>query len=179
PRQPAEEKAQLLQNSEYQERMVESTFLYLTLDLPTAPLYKDEKEQLIIPQLGGVSGGAGELVAPWRGMWIPQGCRGGLGSSWSCCGVPRNVDLREYLSEEVQAAHSHTTYDLVANIVHDGKPSEGSYRIHVLHHGTGKWYELQDLQVTDILPQMITLSEAYIQIWKRREEDDINQQQGA
>lgn len=49
-------------------------------------------------------------------------------------GVPRNVDLREYLSEEVQAAHSHTTYDLIANIVHDGKPSEGSYRIHVLHH---------------------------------------------
>lgn len=109
----------------------------------------------------------------------------------------RNVDLREYLSEEVQAAHTNTTYDLIANIVHDGKPSEGSYRIHVLHHvsvpcpcgvggcvcdnwgdppavsplspsipsqGTGKWYELQDLQVTDILPQMITLSEAYIQV---------------
>ena len=46
----------------------------------------------------------------------------------------RNVDLREYLSEEVQAAHANTTYDLIANIVHDGKPSEGSYRIHVLHH---------------------------------------------
>lgn len=34
----------------------------------------------------------------------------------------------------------------------------------VLSQGTGKWYELQDLQVTDILPQMITLSEAYIQV---------------
>lgn len=33
----------------------------------------------------------------------------------------------------------------------------------VLDQGTGKWYEMQDLQVTDILPQMITLSEAYIQ----------------
>ncbi|XP_030888825.1 U4/U6.U5 tri-snRNP-associated protein 2 [Leptonychotes weddellii] len=87
-----------------------------------------------------------------------------------------NVDLREYLSEEVQAVHKNTTYDLIANIVHDGKPSEGSYRIHVLHHGTGKWYELQDLQVTDILPQMITLSEAYIQIWKRRDNDETNQQ---
>lgn len=30
--------------------------------------------------------------------------------------------------------------------------------------GTGKWYELQDLHVTDILPQMITLTEAYIQV---------------
>ena len=44
------------------------------------------------------------------------------------------MDLREYLSEEVQAVHKNTTYDLIANIVHDGKPSEGSYRIHVLHH---------------------------------------------
>lgn len=48
-----------------------------------------------------------------------------------------NVDLREYLSEEVQAVHTNTTYDLIANIVHDGKPSEGSYRIHVLHHVSG------------------------------------------
>lgn len=46
----------------------------------------------------------------------------------------RNVDLREYLTEEAQATEKITTYDLVANIVHDGKPSEGSYRIHVLHH---------------------------------------------
>lgn len=52
--------------------------------------------------------------------------------------ITRNVDLREYLSEEVQAVHKNTTYDLIANIVHDGKPSEGSYRIHVLHHVSGK-----------------------------------------
>eukprot|EP00061_Rhincodon_typus_P015894 g43830.t1 len=77
--------------------------------------------------------------------------------------MSRNVDLREYLSEEVQAIHKQTTYDLIGNVVHDGKPGEGAYRVHVLHHGTGKWYELQDLQVSDILPQMITLSEAYIQ----------------
>lgn len=51
--------------------------------------------------------------------------------------ISRNVDLREYLSEEVQAVHKNTTYDLIANIVHDGKPSEGSYRIHVLHHVSG------------------------------------------
>lgn len=48
---PAEEKEALLLKDEYQEEMSESTFLFLTLDLPTAPLYKDEKEQLIIPQV--------------------------------------------------------------------------------------------------------------------------------
>ncbi|KAM4883423.1 ubiquitin carboxyl-terminal hydrolase 39 isoform 2-T2 [Sylvia borin] len=198
---PAEEKAQLLQNSEYQERMVESTFLYLTLDLPTAPLYKDEKEQLIIPQvplfsiLAKFNGSTEKEYKTYKENFLKRFQLTRLPPYLIFC-IKRftknnffveknptivnfpitNVDLREYLSEEVQAAHSHTTYDLIANIVHDGKPSEGSYRIHVLHHGTGKWYELQDLQVTDILPQMITLSEAYIQIWKRREEDETNQQ---
>ncbi|KAM6342024.1 ubiquitin carboxyl-terminal hydrolase 39 [Podargus strigoides] len=198
---PAEEKAQLLQNTEYQEMMVESTFMYLTLDLPTAPLYKDEKEQLIIPQVPLFSilakfNGATEKeyktykenflkrfqltkLPPYLIFCIKRFTKNNffVEKNPTIVNFPiTNVDLREYLAEEVQAAHTNTTYDLIANIVHDGKPSEGSYRIHVLHHGTGKWYELQDLQVTDILPQMITLSEAYIQIWKRREEDETNQQ---
>ncbi|XP_019658938.1 U4/U6.U5 tri-snRNP-associated protein 2 isoform X3 [Ailuropoda melanoleuca] len=198
---PAEEKEQLLQNDEYQETMVESTFMYLTLDLPTAPLYKDEKEQLIIPQvplfniLAKFNGITEKEYKTYKENFLKRFQLTKLPPYLIFC-IKRftknnffveknptivnfpitNVDLREYLSEEVQAAHKNTTYDLIANIVHDGKPSEGSYRIHVLHHGTGKWYELQDLQVTDILPQMITLSEAYIQIWKRRDNDETNQQ---
>lgn len=60
--------------------------------------------------------------------------------------------------------HPCTTYDLVANVVHDGEPSHGTYRVHILHKATGQWHELQDLHVTQILPQMITLTEAYIQV---------------
>ena len=37
-------------------------------------------------------------------------------------------------------------------------------QVHVLHKGSGQWYEMQDLHVTNILPQMITLTEAYIQV---------------
>ena len=37
-----------------------------------------------------------------------------------------------------------------------------------MHKGSGKWYEMTDLYVTDILPQMITLTEAYVQIYERR-----------
>ena len=33
-----------------------------------------------------------------------------------------------------------------------------------LFQGTGKWFELQDLHVVEILPQMITLSESYVQV---------------
>ena len=78
----------------------------------------------------------------------------------------RNVDFGDILTPEVKAAHPYTTYDLVANIVHDGEPGQGTYRVHILHRATGQWYELQDLHVTPILPQMITLTEAYIQVRK-------------
>ena len=42
------------------------------------------------------------------------------------------------------------------------------FKVHVLHKGSGQWYEMQDLHVTNILPQMITLTEAYIQVSFRR-----------
>ena len=32
--------------------------------------------------------------------------------------------------------------------------------------GAGQWFELQDLHVQDLLPPMITLAEAYIQVSK-------------
>ena len=72
--------------------------------------------------------------------------------------------MKELLNEEAQKTNPNTVYDLVANIVHDGQPNKGTYRVHILHKGTGSWYEMQDLHVVDILPQMITLSEAYIQV---------------
>ncbi|VEL08309.1 unnamed protein product [Protopolystoma xenopodis] len=52
-------------------------------------------------------------------------------------------------------------------MVHDGPPVPGSgtYRVHIMHRGTGKWYEMQDLHVAEVLPQMITLSETLLQVW--------------
>ncbi|VDK48244.1 unnamed protein product, partial [Gongylonema pulchrum] len=41
----------LLETDEYKEKKLEVPFLYLTLDLPAAPLYRDEQMQNIIPQV--------------------------------------------------------------------------------------------------------------------------------
>lgn len=57
-------------------------------------------------------------------------------------------------------------YDLIANIVHDGKPSEGSYRVFVQRKSEEQWYEVQDLHVSETLPQMVALSEAYMQVYE-------------
>jgi len=39
---------------------------------------------------------------------------------------------------------------------------------HILTHwqGANQWFELQDLHVQELLPQMITLAEAYIQVYQ-------------
>ena len=40
-------------------------------------------------------------------------------------------------------------------------------KLHVLRASEGAWYEVQDLSVVDILPQMVALSEAYFQVYER------------
>lgn len=58
-------------------------------------------------------------------------------------------------------------YDLIGNVVHDGKPGAGgTYRLHIHRKSEDAWYEVQDLRVTDILPQMVALSETYMQVYE-------------
>ena len=51
-------------------------------------------------------------------------------------------------------------------MVHDGEPGKGSYRLHVHRKSEDAWYEAQDLRVVDILPQMVALSETYMQVYE-------------
>lgn len=72
-------------------------------------------------------------------------------------------------------------YDLVANITHDipvevgreGKQrnplEEGSYRCHVQHRAAQQWYEIQDLDVRETMPQLIGVSESYLLIFERKQ----------
>ncbi|KAJ1916912.1 U4 U6.U5 tri-snRNP-associated protein [Mycoemilia scoparia] len=52
-----------------------------------------------------------------------------------------------------------------------GQEASGTYQVHVRHRGTDQWYRIQDLLVDPIMPQMIFLSESYIQIWEREKGD--------
>lgn len=59
-------------------------------------------------------------------------------------------------------------YDLLANISEEGTATSATYKIHVRNRASDQWFQIQDLRVEEILPQMIFLSESYIQIWERR-----------
>nr|GMD94778.1 U4/U6.U5 tri-snRNP-associated protein 2-like [Ipomoea batatas] len=61
-------------------------------------------------------------------------------------------------------------YDLIANIVHDGKPGEGSYRVFVQRKSEALWFEMQDLHVTETLSHVVALSEAYMQIYEQQQQ---------
>ncbi|CAH1794320.1 unnamed protein product [Owenia fusiformis] len=193
------ERKKLLTTEEYQERVEETQFLYLTCDLPPPPLYPDELRENIIPQVplytvlakfNGVTEKEYKThkgshmkrfeltrLPPYIIMYVKRFHKNTfiVEKNPTIVNFPiKNIDFGDLLSQEVKANHKHTCYDLVANIVHDGEPGpgKGAYKLHVMHKGSGKWYELQDLHVADILPQMITLSESYIQIYELRKDTE-------
>ncbi|KAJ1642837.1 U4 U6.U5 tri-snRNP-associated protein [Coemansia asiatica] len=98
----------------------------------------------------------------------------------------RNVSFGELLPKtsiaSIPEQDSNATYNLISNICHDGQPeqqqktssstdegssAESHYLIYVHHKANDKWYKIRDLQVEHIMPQMIFLSDTFIQIWER------------
>ncbi|CAH8872565.1 unnamed protein product [Trichobilharzia szidati] len=187
-----EEKASLADSPEYMTTISDTNFFYLTCDLPPPPLYLDEFKENIIPQVSLAT-----LLAKFNGvtekeykthrdstmrrfelrrlpsylvLYMKRFVKNifTLEKNPTIVNFPiKSIDFGDLLAPEFRAKHRYTTYDLVANVVHDGPPTPGSgtHRIHLLHRGTGKWFELQDLHVTEVLPQMIPLSETLIQVW--------------
>ncbi|XP_006660614.1 U4/U6.U5 tri-snRNP-associated protein 2-like [Oryza brachyantha] len=170
-------------------------FLMLGLDLPPPPLFKDAMEKNIIPQvplfniLKKFDGETvTEVVRPsiarmrYRVIRLPKylilHMRRFTKNNFFVEKNPtlvnfpvKNLELKDYipLPKPKDNEKLRSKYDLIANIVHDGKPGEGCYRVFVQRKSEEAWYEMQDLHVTETLPQMVALSEAYMQIYEQHE----------
>jgi len=196
-----DEKLQLMLQDEYKETCEEMQFLYLTLDLPPPPLFKDEMRENIIPQiplhslLNKFNGTVEKEYKTYKDsimkrfqitklpkyliLYIKRFTKNTffIEKNPTIVNFPvKGVDFSDLLAPEVREKmpKASCNYDLLGNVVHEGEPEPGkggTYRVHVFQQGSGKWFELQDLHVTEILPQMIPLSEAYIQIWERQDEE--------
>lgn len=181
-----------------------SSFNYLTLDLPSMPLFpkKDERGRVIKPRVS-----IHDLLKKYDSQTRHEfrSYKESAIKRYSITKLPKylvlhykrftrntffteknthiidfplnHLDLTHLMrgfdetpSEPDSESHQQKfSYKLVANIVHDGEPDagKGTYRIHVLHRPTGKWFEMQDLYVTEMADTMlITLSEPYIQVWQ-------------
>ncbi|CAA2988464.1 U4 tri-snRNP-associated 2-like [Olea europaea subsp. europaea] len=170
-------------------------FLMLGLDLPPPPLFKDIMEKNIIPQVplfnilkkfDGES--VTEVVRPrlarmrYRVTKLPQylilHMRRFTKNNFFVEKNPtlvnfpvKNLELKDYIPLPAPGENKklRSKYDLIANIVHDGKPGEGSYRAFVQRKSEELWYEMQDLHVSETLPQMVALSETYMQIYEQHQ----------
>ncbi|PVV04940.1 hypothetical protein BB560_000543 [Smittium megazygosporum] len=47
-------------------------------------------------------------------------------------------------------------------------PINGQYSIHLRDKASNQWFKISDLHVEPIIPQMICLSESYIQVWEKQ-----------
>ncbi|CAI0440100.1 unnamed protein product [Linum tenue] len=167
------------------------SFLVLGLDLPPQPLFKDVMDKSIIPQVplfdilkkfDGET--ATEVVRPQR-AWVKyrvtklpkylilhmQRFKENnffIEKNPTIVNFPlKNLELKDYIPLPRKIEKSPSKYDLIANLVHDGRPKEGSYRVFVHRKSEELWYEMQNLHVSETLPQMVALSEAYLQIYEQ------------
>ncbi|KAL5664026.1 hypothetical protein ACJX0J_024134, partial [Zea mays] len=152
-------------------------FLMLGLDLPPPPLFKDAMEKNIIPQvplfniLKKFDGETvTEVVRPsiarmrYRVTRLPKylilHMRRFTKNNFFVEKNPtlvnfpvKNLELKDYipLPKPKENHKLRSKYDLIANIVHDGKPGEGCYRVFVQRKSEEAWYEMQDLHIEGII----------------------------
>lgn len=170
-------------------------FIMLGLDLPPPPLFKDIMEKNIIPQVplfNILKKFDGEMVTEvvrprmarmrYRVTKLPQYLilhmrrftknNFFMEKNPTLVNFPvKNLELKDYIPLPPPSENEklRSKYDLIANIVHDGKPGEGSYRVFVQRKSEELWFEMQDLHVAETLPQMVALSEAYMQIYEQQQ----------
>jgi U4/U6.U5 tri-snRNP-associated protein 2 len=59
-------------------------------------------------------------------------------------------------------------YDLISNVRHEGDSDKGQYTVHVNHKALDKWYLLNDLDVKQVMPEEVSISESYMQVYCKK-----------
>ncbi|EME25856.1 ubiquitin thiolesterase/ zinc ion binding protein [Galdieria sulphuraria] len=169
-----------------------SQFLFLSLELPPMPLFKDSLERNMIPQVSLSS-----LLSRFVQQELHHDVQTGHFYRYRLRRLPyclilvmkrfaksnfvweknisivhfpiRDLDMTEYLSMSCPGIESNgVVYDLTAVVIHDGKPKGGTYRCYIRHKASDSWFEIQDLQVKEAIPQLVSLSEAYILFYEKK-----------
>jgi len=169
-------------------------FLMLTLDLPDPPLFQDEIEKNIIPQVDIFS-----LLAKYDGRTSQE--LSGERRRFKISKLPpylifhikrlkrtdftmeRNptivtfpitgLEMKEYAYTFAAAPGTSTEYDLIGNVTHESVYTPGGeekhvYKAQVKDFSRDKWFVIQDLIVEELEKERMHLAESYIQIWQRQ-----------
>ena len=91
-----------------------------------------------------------------------------------------DLDLTNFLNKN--SKNEKITYDCIANIRHFGENEEDPesyFKIHVQRAGEtdnasastsacGKWYDISDLTVKEVIPQEVSISESLVLVYERK-----------
>lgn len=155
--------------------------MYLGLDLPSQPLFIDEMSSNQIPQVplstllekyGNIPTMIEETEWQYKILKLPKYLilHYKRFSKHHFSGNEKNPTIVSFdLIHDfgVVLVGDSRKYRLVANILHDDakEATKGSYKIQLCRDG--QWYLLKDLIVEEMITEMVSLTESYIQIWKR------------
>ncbi|RKP02399.1 hypothetical protein CXG81DRAFT_606, partial [Caulochytrium protostelioides] len=158
-------------------------FVTLALDLPVPPVFQDDHDTQVVPQVE-----LGALLAKYTqpSTWQVQR---GAPVRYALVALPSYLILTyRRQPARAMAAHNPTivhfdperltlaaadgppaTYRLIANVAHSlrGSLSESPYLAHLRSTTQGKWFVLEGMRVTPIAAEMIPLAECCVQIWER------------
>ncbi len=163
---------------EYFYDVKKTKFYYLTLDLPSIPLFKDSNKKINIPQVP-----INELLKKFTGeIFIDEPIKEQK-KKLKIVSLPKylilifkrfhnnmifmekNPTIIKFPLENLEIGDS--SYNILSNIIHDGKPEQGSYKIQIKNKIRKEWYQIKDLNVDTILPESVLIDESYIQFYER------------
>lgn len=173
---------------EYFYEKTKTFFYYLSMDLPNTPLFKDSNEKINIPQVPIY-----ELLQKFNGEKFTDDPIKSQKKRYKILSFPKylilvfkrfennmfftekNPTIVNFTTENLTFSENNIRYDLMSNIIHDGKPNQGTFRIQIRHKGRNEWYEIQDLNVEKIVSQSVIVSESYIHFYEKVKENKKNE----
>lgn len=136
-------------------------FMFLSLELPPMPLFKDDDEEKSIPQVS-----LNELLAKtnYKLESLPRYFT--IHYKRFKPDIERNVTVVSYNPLLLQVGDE--KYRLLANIVIDSTSSSKlTYKIQLLDKSRNIYTQIQDLEIQTVQSELLVLNETYIQIWER------------
>ncbi|KAM3131536.1 hypothetical protein pb186bvf_016320 [Paramecium bursaria] len=168
----------------YEQTSIKETkpFYFLTLDIPQVPLHKAEKAgiphipiETLLKKFDGQtnkdsSDGRRRFQITKFPKYIIVHMKRFMMNNFFMEKNPTIVSFPLHSLDlgAILGLNKQLKYNLVANVCHEGNAKVGFYKVHVKNLGNGLWYQIQDLHTQIVVPELISVSEAYIQIYEQQ-----------
>lgn len=165
----------------------ETPFWFLSLDLPPKPMFKDASERTLVAQVP-----LRDLLSKYNGVSKHHVVKTGEQLSYRLKKLPpvlvltiKRVTKSKFVVEKNPAVvhcpvenldmsslcpgdgNSAQMYQLQAVILHDGPHDKGTFSVASVHSSGRTWYNIRNLTVSEVLPQLVALGETCMLFYVR------------